>query len=143
MNRDEIQRAAATGHRLRPDWRADSLETFLGRHLADRPYRDVVIALAVIATDPDATTPDLLRRDGPWWTAAHVAQRRPEPDGVTGAQSCAYHHGQPAVCPECAADRRLVTNNPSMHAAVVRDAIRAARQPAGDDPTATLKGDLR
>lgn len=99
MNRDEAQRIAAAVNRIRPDWRADSIETFLGKNFADRPYRDVLIAITVIASDPYTRTPDLLKSHGPWWIAAQVAMRQPEPDGVTPRDRCPYHPAQPRTAP--------------------------------------------
>lgn len=122
MNRDEAQRIAAAVNRLRPDWRADSIETFLGKNFADRPYRDVLIAITVIASDPYTRTPDLLKSHGPWWIAAQVAMRQPEPDGVTPRDRCPYHPTHPKDCPECAEYSRQVT--PPTRIAAIRAAHR-------------------
>lgn len=69
----ELERVAAAMHALRPDWRLDSLATFLAKHHAHRPYRDLAVAAATVATDPRTRTPQLLNEAGPWWSASQVA----------------------------------------------------------------------
>ncbi|MGV3564183.1 MAG: hypothetical protein ACO1ON_12975 [Nocardioides sp.] len=69
----EVDRIAAIMHTLRPDWRTSSLVTFLTTHHGERPYRDLLIAAVVVATDPRTTTPRLLNEHGAWWVAAQVA----------------------------------------------------------------------
>lgn len=71
--RPEIERIAAMMNALRPDWRPSSLVTFLETHQAHRPYRDLAIAAAVVATDARTQTPQLLNEHGPWWVAAQAA----------------------------------------------------------------------
>lgn len=71
--RDEIQRIAKAMNALRPDWRVDSLVTFLQANHGTRPYRDLATAAAVVATDPGTKTPELLNRHGAWWSAAQAA----------------------------------------------------------------------
>jgi hypothetical protein len=122
MNRTEMQRIAAAVNRLRPDWRADSLETFIATNYSGHPYRDVAIAMTVIATDETTRTPQLVKQQGPWWTAVQVALRLPDPDGVTPAGRCPYHPGQPKQCPDCAEHQRTVITDP--------DHIRSIRQQA-------------
>ena len=70
MNHDEAQRIAAAISIIRPDWLASSLLTTLGKlppHLRARPARDVHLALAWLAHDPEQRTPRLLSESGPWW----------------------------------------------------------------------------
>lgn len=142
MNRNEIQRLAAAGHRLRPEWRADSLETFIGKHLADRPFRDAAVALAWVATDDTATTPDLLRKSGPWWAVA-ASRTQDQPDGITPRDRCPYHPDQPKACPDCAAYHRRAANRDQVasHMATIRAAIADARTAqASHDHTASVPG---
>ena len=127
MNRTEIQRIAAAINRLRPDWRADSLETFIASNYGAHPYRDVAIALTVIATDEDTRTPQLLKQQGPWWRAVQVALRLPEADGVTPRGRCPYHAGQPKDCPDCATHRRQAVTD-STRIAAIRAAARRQEQ---------------
>jgi len=70
---DEIQRIAQAMNAVRPDWRVTSLVTFLTRHHAGRPYRDLAIAAVAVATDTRTQTPELLNQHGPWWVAAQAA----------------------------------------------------------------------
>jgi len=113
-----MQRIAAAVNRLRPDWRADSLETFIASNYSAHPYRDVAIALTVIATDETTRTPQLVKQTGPWWTAVQVALRLPDPDGITPRDRCPYHPGQPKDCPECAEYARTAITDPTTIAAI-------------------------
>lgn len=70
---DEIARIAAAMNAVRPDWRTSSLVTFLTRHHANRPYRDLAVAAMAVATDERTQTPQLLNQHGPWWVAAQTA----------------------------------------------------------------------
>jgi hypothetical protein len=83
---EERQRLAGMGNALRPDWPTASLYTHLTREHSNRSYRDLAVALAWIATDPDTKTPARLAEPGPWWTATR-------PVGTTVAR----HH----LCPRC------------------------------------------
>lgn len=65
-----LNRLAAMGAALRPDWPAASLRTFLERNLVDRTYGDVAVALAWVATRTRTETPRLLLESGAWWKAA-------------------------------------------------------------------------
>lgn len=69
---DEVDRIAAAMNAHRPDWPVRSLVTFLSRHHAARPYRDLAIAAVAVATDPRTTTPNLLNEHGGWWVAAQA-----------------------------------------------------------------------
>ena len=51
LTKTEAERLAAAANALRPDWPVSSLLTYLSKHKA-RAYRDVAVALAWIATDP-------------------------------------------------------------------------------------------
>lgn len=96
---DEIQRIAAAMNALRPDWRTNSLVTFLTKHHSGRAYRDLAIAGIAVATDTRTQTPHLLNEHGPWWVAAQAASgnttehrytRCPEPGHTSfPANNCA------------------------------------------------------
>ncbi len=73
LSRTEIERLAAAAHELRPDWPIRSLCTWLQTTHAARAYRDVAVALACIATDPQTRTPRRMDETGPWWSAAQAA----------------------------------------------------------------------
>jgi hypothetical protein len=70
MNEHEIQRIAAAANQLRPDWPATSIATLIRKHLAERPRRDVAVALAWIACEANTATPKRILEAGPWWKAA-------------------------------------------------------------------------
>jgi hypothetical protein len=92
-----VERIAQAIHALRPQWPIASLETFLrDPKLANRPTRDVAIALTWIAVDPDTRTP------GAWWRAATVdeAQTYRNPGTV-----CTIHPSQLEPCRHCTAQR--------------------------------------
>lgn len=104
MTKVELARLAGALHVLRPDWPADSLQTFLGQFL-HRPLRDVAVAMVWVTTDPDTRSPGRVLEAGPWWSASrttdapHVVNdcpRHPETglrlDPVTGRTSCAGCH---------------------------------------------------
>lgn len=82
MIQTEIERVALAVHGLRPDWPATSLRTFIENNLADRAYRDVMVAFAWIACDPVTDTPKRILASGPWWQAtrpgtAHITDLPP------------------------------------------------------------------
>lgn len=72
MNDHEIDRVSAAVNRLRPDWPTASIRTIIAKHLADRPRRDVAVALAWVACEPQSATPARVLEAGPWWRAASV-----------------------------------------------------------------------
>jgi hypothetical protein len=72
MNEHEIQRIAAAMHELRPDWPAASIRTVIAKNLADKPRRDVCVALAWVACETNSATPARVMESGPWWRAAAV-----------------------------------------------------------------------
>lgn len=84
---NEIERIAAMGNALRPDWPIKSLRSYLAANLGTRTYQDLAIALAYIATDPATQTPARLLENGPWWaaTAAHSVK-------AGQRQKCAEHN---------------------------------------------------
>ncbi len=98
---NEIQRLAAATNQIRPEWPVKSLVTFISRDHAARPYRDLAVALAWIATDARTKTPARLSEAGPWWTATSMTE------GAGPGQSrmrCATHESFHAGhCPECVA----------------------------------------
>ena len=118
----EIERIAAALHRIRPDWRADSLATFITTHLADRPYRDTLIALCWVATDPRTQTPNLVLSDGPWWAACRPpVEPEPTPQPPSTATTC-IDHGNTKPCQDCAAHARGVIRDPARIRAIREEA---------------------
>lgn len=82
MNEHEIDRIASAFHVLRPDWPHASLRTFIAKNLADRPRRDVAVALAWISCESNTATPARVLENGPWWKAANA-----ESSGTTTAHT--------------------------------------------------------
>lgn len=73
MNEHDRDRIAAAMNAVRPDWPINSLRTLLDRpQLADRPRRDVFVALAWVACETATATPARVLEAGPWWRAALV-----------------------------------------------------------------------
>jgi len=73
MNEHESERVAASMHQLRPDWPIRQLETLLrDDRMADRPRRDVTVALAWVACESNSASPYRVLESGPWWRAAAV-----------------------------------------------------------------------
>lgn len=70
MNEHEAQRIAAAISCARPDWPARQVLTLISSKLADRPRRDVFVALAWVASETDSATPYRVLESGPWWRAA-------------------------------------------------------------------------
>jgi hypothetical protein len=130
MNEHEIVRIAAAMHAARPDWNAASVATLIRKNLADRPRRDVFVALAWVASEPSSSTPARVLEAGPWWKAAGAGDTF-----TTGHQHVAkvygFTEGDPReVCSECGMHRhecvrRSATNG---HTFLSRVAATAAHQ---------------
>lgn len=141
LQRTEIERLAAMGNQLRPDWRIDSLQTLIRRDHAHRAYRDVAVVLAWIATDPTTVTPARMNEYGPWWAAVASAQGVASIDGIPRRDDarCDTHPWERANrCRACiseakAGDRDTDTDRAMRAVGVPRDRIRqilaAATQP--------------
>jgi hypothetical protein len=95
---NQIERLAAMTNAIRPEWPIRSLVTLLTKHAA-RPYRDLAVALAWVATDARTKTPARLAEAGPWWTATSMT----EGQGPTQSRMrCPDHPEQKAgSCAEC------------------------------------------
>ena len=73
MNGHEIERIAAALNQLRPDWPVKQLHTLMAHpSLADRPRRDVSVALTWVACDASTANPYRVLEAGPWWRAVAV-----------------------------------------------------------------------
>lgn len=107
MNEHEAARIAAAMHHLRPDWPVKSLMTLLMTKLADRPRRDVAVALAWVACESNSATPARVLEPGPWWRAALIEA----PNSMTRQppkrdEQCPRHAGEwHDACRLCAAER--------------------------------------
>lgn len=110
MNDYEIEKIAAAINILRPDWPTRSLITLLKRpQLAGRPRRDVLVALAWVASEPNTANPGRVLEAGPWWKAAAAGEPQTSsryPAKAGSPDECRLHPGEWAVsCRACAADR--------------------------------------
>ena len=98
LSRTEIERLAAMGNALRPDWPTASLVTHIGANYPNRAYRDVACALAYVATDAITATPARLAQQGPWWRTTEESRQPP----VGRPVPCPDHDDQPAGrCHHC------------------------------------------
>ncbi len=100
----ELERLAGAISMLRPDWPAGSVKRFIaGRpELANRPLRDLGLALFWVATDPESKTPARVLEAGPWWWVLRTDSRTTVPD--VRAPACPDHPENPATaCADCAA----------------------------------------
>ncbi len=111
---DEIQRVAAAMNALHPDWNIRSLVTYLERNHAGRPFRDLVVAAVVVATDARTKTPKLLEQHGAWWVAAKAAQGAAAADPVHYERCPVIGHTSYAAhnCGACAKDALDPTPTP-------------------------------
>lgn len=86
MNEHEAGRIAAAMNQMRPDWPTRQLLTLLrDPRIADRPRRDVAVALAWVACDPSSANPYRVLESGPWWIAVAV-------DGQTTGRREPFDH---------------------------------------------------
>ena len=133
MNDTEIQRIAAAMNAARPDWPASSVATLIRTKLANRPRRDVFVALAWVASEADSKTPARVLESGPWWRAAAAEE-----------SASGHHHiatvygssdGDPReVCAECAMHRSECERRAATNGHAFRSRIDAARPHVhGDD----------
>jgi len=110
VNDYEAERIAAAINVLRPDWPVRSLVTLLGKdQLKHRPRRDVLIALAWVASETNSHTPARVLEAGPWWKATQAegatGGNHPHPLRAGDPDECRTHKGQHVNhCSGCAAD---------------------------------------
>lgn len=122
MNRTEVERIAKAINGLRPDWPWNALVTFIEAHLTERAYRDVAVALTVVACDPETRTPKRVLEPGPWWHVGPPSMQAAESGIVTYCP-----HGLPGVrCADCHPRRPGVGPTPAQRAAM-RQAVADAR----------------
>lgn len=89
MNEHEIGRIAAAMNQARPDWPLKQLKTLLAdARMVDRPRRDVFVALAWIASEPNSASPYRVLESGPWWRAAGVEGATTRREVLTPAERC-------------------------------------------------------
>lgn len=109
IEKHQAEIIAQATNAYRPDWPIRQIVTIIGRDLINRPYRDVAIALTIVATDPASKTPARVNEDGPWWHAMTVT--RPGVNVYQGTprnhETCPVdgHSGWKLNCPQCRADK--------------------------------------
>ena len=125
MNIHEAERIANAINVLRPDWPVASLRTLLGRpELTRRPRRDVLVALAWVAAEPESQKPYRVLESGPWWAAAAAEHARP----ATEAPEIIPPEHQCAICSRRREDCARNPHGGHEFRSVVEHA-RTARQP--------------
>lgn len=87
----EIARLAAAINLLRPDWPTASITTLVTTKHAARPLRDLAVALAWVAADPDSRTPARINDPGPWWVAPGEPSRAAPADN-RACPTCGHFH---------------------------------------------------
>lgn len=116
IEKHHAETIAAAINILRPDWPTKSITTIIGRNLINRPYRDLAIALTIIATDPTSKTPARICEDGPWWHALTLTR----PGGADTYQGTPRNHetcpidghsGWKHNCGQCRADQLAATQD--------------------------------
>lgn len=125
----ELARIAAQANALRPEWPVRSVLTYLEQNHAARAYRDLAVAMAHVACDPDTKTPRRLSEAGPWWRATGEATMTAIP-AATDARCTVYGHEHYRLpCRGCRAEA-LAANptqlTPAVPAVTPRDASHAA-----------------
>lgn len=78
MTPNEIERIADAVSHLRPEWLRSQVVDLLREHHRNRTAREVMLALAWVAYDPDTRGPGRINSEGPWWhlTGTPAAGRR-------------------------------------------------------------------
>src|SRR5690554_2089445 len=105
LSRTEIERLAAMANALRPDWPVRSLCTWLNADHARRPYRDVAVALAYVATDPATQMPKRMNEAGPWWAAVRGATEDGKPLHYARCEVDGHRSYPASSCGACRADQ--------------------------------------
>jgi hypothetical protein len=118
---EERQRLAAMANALRPDWHVKSLYTLLCLDVVvKRAYRDVALALAWIATDPETRTPARLHEPGPWWGTPQAAGNG-RPEAPRTCPACHWPHRPGQAC------ERREGSGPTAEWEAARQALKEAR----------------
>jgi hypothetical protein len=159
VNEHDIDLIASALNRLRPDWPMKSIRTLIATRLADRPMRDVAVALTWVACEPNSSTPARVLEAGPWWRAVAIegqANRREPYDAARFCGICNQPEDRcrrvwaPTGNPErddamgrhefIAADRlRAINNRPPEANHLIAQAVRAELHPTPDEGTTEEK----
>lgn len=138
MNEHEITRIAGAMHVARPDWPAASVATLIRKNLADRPRRDVFVALAWVASEPNSATPARVLEAGPWWKAAGAGDTF-----TTGHQHVAKVYGSTdgdprEVCAECSLHQAECRKRAATNGHAFRSRLEAAKPHVCGDECAEI-----
>jgi hypothetical protein len=117
----DLDRLAAAGPALRPDWDGADVRAHLAARHAHRQLVDVAVALAVVAVDPDTRTPQRLDTPGPWWGATRALAGwcgQPDPPAGPGRETarCALpgHEYEAAGHCRCCRSERIAGERPAL-----------------------------
>lgn len=88
MEDHEVERIAAAMHVARPDWPARQIKTLIRDNLLHRPRRDVLVALAWVASEPASHTPYRVLENGPWWRATATEGAAPSREPFDARTTC-------------------------------------------------------
>lgn len=127
MTPDQIERLAAVGNALRPDWAFASLRTFIATKLAHRAYGDTAVAIAYVATKTPTKTPRLLVESGPWWNASDEQGTHRPPKHDEACRVCGRWL-ESCVCGEHASRPAQAATNPAEHIARIRANLRGTEK---------------
>lgn len=113
----ELERIAGAVAKLRPEWSARAVRTYLEAKHADRAYADLAVALVVVACDPTSQTPARLDTHGPWWLATRVNVGQTTPDvgpgrGIPACTRPGHEHEAAHACRCCRAEAIAVDDEP-------------------------------
>jgi hypothetical protein len=110
----QIERLAGAISKLRPEWSARSLKTYIEAKHADRAFADLAVALTMVAVDPASTTPARIEGHGPWWLATRLnvgnsETQTPGPGREPACERVGHEHELARNCRACAAERLAET----------------------------------
>lgn len=111
----QIERLAGAISKLRPEWSARSLKTYIEAKHADRAFADLAVALVMVAVDPASTTPARIEAHGPWWLATRFnvgnsETQTPGPGAEPACERVGHEHEVARNCRACAAERLADTD---------------------------------
>jgi hypothetical protein len=149
MNDHEVERIAASLNMARPDWPKQQLKTLLrDERIASRPRRDVFVALAWVASEPNSHTPYRVLEAGPWWRAAGVEGAATVRNVVSSIERCSVCSQAEPKCRSTWADdhefesaamaaRRRAESDPQATATAIH-ALKASIEPTQEAPVKSL-----
>ncbi|GAB3884503.1 hypothetical protein [Terrabacter terrigena] len=145
----ERQRIARSVAAIRGDWTVEAVDAFLRLHLKNHPYRDVHLALSIVAHLDRSTPETVLDPKGRWWKLiadlGGIVPAKIQHPQCPMHKTCMAHEDHPVGadrCPDCSST--LVTDEATAKA--LADAVRAeipahrrTRRKAKADPIAASR----